>query len=154
MTMEHPGGCVIGDRPIDLHIHALEQMGVEFHEEDGLLSARAKNLHGARITLKFPSVGATENILLAAVKATGDTVITGAALEPEVIALCEFLTACGASIEESEVRNLSSMVAKIFTEPGIRFRRTGSWQERICLAVSAAAGVYCYIRHPGDRWKQ
>ena len=74
-------------------------MGVEFLEEDGLLSARAKNLHGARITLKFPSVGATENILLAAVKATGDTVITGAALEPEVIALCEFLTACGASIE-------------------------------------------------------
>ena len=74
VTMEHPGGCVIGDRPIDLHIHALEQMGVEFLEEDGLLSARAKNLHGARITLKFPSVGATENILLAAVKATGDTV--------------------------------------------------------------------------------
>lgn len=99
VTMEHPGGCVIGDRPIDLHIHALEQMGVEFLEEDGLLSARAKNLHGAQITLKFPSVGATENILLAAVKATGDTVITGAAREPEVIALCEFLTACGASIE-------------------------------------------------------
>ena len=99
VTMEHPGGCVIGDRPIDLHIHALEQMGVEFLEEDGLLSARAKNLHGAQITLKFPSVGATENILLAAVKATGDTVITGAAREPEVIALCEFLTACGAAIE-------------------------------------------------------
>lgn len=99
VTMEHPGGCVIGDRPIDLHIHALEQMGVEFLEEDGLLSAQAKNLHGAQITLKFPSVGATENILLAAVKATGDTVITGAAREPEVIALCEFLTACGASIE-------------------------------------------------------
>ena len=90
VTMEHPGGCVIGDRPIDLHIHALEQMGVEFLEEDGLLSARAKNLHGAQITLKFPSVGATENILLAAVKATGDTVITGAAREPEVIALCEW----------------------------------------------------------------
>ena len=93
VTMEHPGGCVIGDRPIDLHIHALEQMGVEFFEEDGLLSARAKNLHGAQITLKFPSVGATENILLAAVKATGDTVITGAARETEVIAICEFQTA-------------------------------------------------------------
>ncbi len=54
VTMEHPGGCVIGDRPIDLHIHALEQMGVEFREEDGLLSARAKKMHGAEITLKFP----------------------------------------------------------------------------------------------------
>ncbi len=99
VTMEHPGGCVIGERPIDLHIRALEQMGVEFAEEDGLLSARAKELHGAQITLDYPSVGATENILLAAVKASGDTVITGAAREPEVTALCEFLTACGADIE-------------------------------------------------------
>lgn len=101
VTMEHPGGCVIGERPIDLHIRALEQMGVEFAEEDGLLSARVKDeeMYGAQITLDFPSVGATENILLAAVKAAGDTVITGAAREPEVTALCEFLTACGAAIE-------------------------------------------------------
>lgn len=101
VTMEHPGGCVIGERPIDLHIRALEQMGVEFAEEDGLLSARVidEKMHGAQITLDFPSVGATENILLAAVKAYGDTVITGAAREPEVMALCEFLTACGAAME-------------------------------------------------------
>ena len=144
VTMEHPGGCVIGDRPIDLHIHALEQMGVEFLEETDFCPHGQKKLHGAQITLKFPSVGATENILLAAVKATGDTVITGAAREPEVIALCEFLTAWWALRSKGwEVRNLSSMAAEIFTEPGIQFRRTGSWQERICLAVSAAAGVYC-----------
>ena len=101
VTMEHPGGCVIGARPIDLHIRSLQQMGVEFREENGLLSARVKEetMHGAEITLDFPSVGATENILLAAVKASGDTVITGAAREPEVVTLCEFLTACGASIE-------------------------------------------------------
>lgn len=99
VTMEHPGGCVIGARPIDLHIKALEQMGVTFREEKGLLSACAQHLHGADIALEFPSVGATENILLAAVKAEGDTRITGAALEPEVTSLCEFLTACGAKIE-------------------------------------------------------
>ena len=101
VTMEHPGGCVIGERPIDLHIRALQQMGVEFREEEGLLSAQVKDgkMHGAEITLEFPSVGATENILLAAVKADGDTRILGAAREPEVTALCEFLTACGAQIE-------------------------------------------------------
>lgn len=101
VTMEHPGGCVIGERPIDLHIRALEQMGVEFREEDGLLSAqvRERELHGAEIVLDFPSVGATENILLAAVKASGDTRIIGAAREPEVTALCEYLKACGAGIE-------------------------------------------------------
>ena len=99
VTMEHPGGCVIGERPIDLHIRALEQMGAQFSEDEGMLSARAENLHGAGITLDFPSVGATENILLAAVNAEGDTRITGAAREPEVSTLCEFLTACGAVIE-------------------------------------------------------
>lgn len=101
VTMEHPGGCVIGERPIDLHIKALEQMGVEFREENGLLSAQVKDgiMHGAKIRLDFPSVGATENILLAAVRAVGDTRIIGAAREPEVTALCEFLVACGAEIE-------------------------------------------------------
>ena len=101
VTMEHPGGCVIGERPIDLHIRALEQMGVEFREENGLLSAQVRDegMHGAEITLDFPSVGVTENILLAAVKASGDTRILGAAREPEVTALCEFLISCGAGIE-------------------------------------------------------
>ncbi len=99
VTMEHPGGCVIGERPIDMHIRALEQMGAQFSEEEGMLSAWAENLHGAGITLDFPSVGATENILLAAVNAEGETRIIGAAREPEVSTLCEFLTACGAVIE-------------------------------------------------------
>lgn len=99
VTMEHPGGCVIGDRPIDLHLRALEQMGVEFEEKDGKLTGRAGDLHGAVIRLDFPSVGATENILLAAVLAKGDTEIVGAAKEPEITALCDFLSACGARIE-------------------------------------------------------
>lgn len=99
VTMEHPGGCVIGKRPIDLHLKALEKMGVVFSEEDGRLVGNVDRLRGAELRLSIPSVGATENILLAAVQAEGDTVITGAAREPEVEALCHYLTACGAEIE-------------------------------------------------------
>jgi len=99
VRMEYPGGCMIGDRPIDLHIRALEQMGVEFYEEQGLLCARAPELHGAEIELPLASVGATENILLAAVMAEGDTTIIGAAKEPEVTTLCKYLQKCGADIE-------------------------------------------------------
>jgi len=99
VVMEHPGGCVIGERPIDLHIAALEQMGVEFTERSGMLVGKAPMLHGTHIHLPFPSVGATENVILAAVAAQGDTVLEGAALEPEIWWLCRYLEACGADIE-------------------------------------------------------
>lgn len=99
VVMEYPGGCVIGERPIDLHLSALEQMGVEFTEKEGKLRAVADNLHGAEIHLAFPSVGATENVILAGVMAEGDTVLTGAAFEPEITALCRYLQNCGADIE-------------------------------------------------------
>lgn len=99
VVMEHPGGCVIGSRPIDLHIAALEQMGVEFREEAGMLKASADRLHGAEITLPKPSVGATENIILAGVMAEGNTILEGAAMEPEIAALCRYLEHCGACIE-------------------------------------------------------
>lgn len=98
VVMEYPGGCVIGERPIDLHIWALGQMGVEFTEGDGRLHAVTKGLHGADIHFPFPSVGATENVILAAVMAEGDTQVEGAAREPEVEALCCFLNQCGAEI--------------------------------------------------------
>ena len=99
VIMEYPGGCVIGERPIDLHISALQQMGVTFEEVRGKLRAHTNGLRGAEIVLPIASVGATENILLAAVAAEGDTIINGAAREPEVAALCRYLEACGAWIE-------------------------------------------------------
>lgn len=99
VVMEYPGGCVIGERPIDLHLWALSRMGVCFTEEEGRLKAVAPHLHGACIELPFPSVGATENILLAAVMAEGVTEVTGAAMEPEVEELCQYLRCCGADIE-------------------------------------------------------
>lgn len=106
VEMEYPGGCVIGERPIDLHLSALKQMGVIFTEEAGRLKAGTFGLHGARIRLPFPSVGATENIILAGVMAEGDTVVEGAALEPEILTLCRFLGECGADIEGSGTSRL------------------------------------------------
>lgn len=99
-VVSYPGGCSIGKRPIDLHLKALKEMGVvEKFSEDEKLICEATKLIGNRIYLNFPSVGATENIILAAVLATGTTVIYGAAMEPEIVALCEFLVAAGAKIE-------------------------------------------------------
>ncbi len=100
VVMEYPGGCVIGARPIDMHIRALEQMGAVFEIKDGLIHGQVKGrMHGADIFFPKVSVGATENVILAAVLAEGDTYIRGAAKEPEIVALCEFLTSCGAQIK-------------------------------------------------------
>ncbi len=94
-----PGGCPIGLRPIDLHIKALRQMGVTITEEYGYLKCECNKLRAADIHLDFPSVGATENIMLAAVKAEGTTVITNAAREPEIADLANFLNLMGARIK-------------------------------------------------------
>lgn len=97
--LSFPGGCELGARPIDLHLSALELMGMELSEQHGYLDCTAPaGLHGAKITLSFPSVGATENILLAAVTARGVTEIHNAAREPEIADLADFLTKCGAKI--------------------------------------------------------
>lgn len=95
-----PGGCDLGPRPIDMHVSALRKMGVTVKEEYGELDCRAeKGLHGAKIPLAFPSVGTTENIMLAAALAEGETVIVNAAREPEIADLAGFLNRCGAEIK-------------------------------------------------------
>lgn len=98
-VISSPGGCELGPRPIDLHLSALQKMGVEIVEEHGFLYCDAKNgLHGTEIHLSFPSVGATENIILAAATAKGLTVIHNAAREPEISDLADFLNSAGARI--------------------------------------------------------
>ena len=93
-----PGGDAIGSRGLDMHIDGLMRMGADVRSEHGYLVASAKRLHGASIYLDFPSVGATENILMAAVLADGTTVIDNAAREPEIVDLVEMLRAMGAHI--------------------------------------------------------
>lgn len=93
-----PGGCQLGKRPIDLHLSSLRTMGAEIEEEGSEIYCRAEKLHGAELSLPFPSVGATENIMLVACAAQGKTVIHGAAREPEIIALQDYLRSMGAEI--------------------------------------------------------
>ena len=94
-----PGGCELGNRPIDLHIKALRELGIEIKEENGFIEANADHIHSGDIHLSFPSVGATENIILAAVCLRGETTISNAAKEPEITDMCEFLNKMGAKIE-------------------------------------------------------
>ncbi|MBP5242367.1 MAG: UDP-N-acetylglucosamine 1-carboxyvinyltransferase [Clostridia bacterium] len=97
--ISYPGGCDIGLRPIDLHIFGLKQLGVRIEEKDGYVVCNAENIKGGNVHLDFPSVGATENIILAAVKAQGETVITNAAKEPEIKDLQDFLNGMGAKVK-------------------------------------------------------
>ncbi|CAK7028972.1 MAG: UDP-N-acetylglucosamine 1-carboxyvinyltransferase [Desulfovibrio sp.] len=93
-----PGGCAIGARPVDQHLKAMEKMGAVFDLEDGYIIGRCAELHGADVTFDMPTVGGTENVLMAAALAKGETVLRNAAREPEITDLANFLIACGAKI--------------------------------------------------------
>jgi len=94
-----PGGCAIGVRPVNIHLKGFEALGAQVSIEGGCAVAVAEKLRGARIILDFPSVGATENLMMAATLAEGRTVIDNAAQEPEIVDLAKFLNAIGAKIE-------------------------------------------------------
>lgn len=94
----YPGGCEIGLRPIDLHLKGLRELNVDIHEEAGFIYCDATNMKGAQIQLDLPSVGATENLMMASIVADGVTVIRNAAKEPEIVDLQNFLNKCGANI--------------------------------------------------------
>jgi UDP-N-acetylglucosamine 1-carboxyvinyltransferase len=109
-----PGGCAIGSRPVNLHIKGMEALGAKVELEHGFVIARAGKLKGARVYLDFPSVGATESVMMAASLAEGDTVIGNAAREPEIEDLANFLKKAGAKIEgagteEIRVQGVSSL---------------------------------------------
>ncbi len=98
VTITYPGGCTIGARPIDYHLNAFRKMNISLDEKDGQIYCTTAGIKGTDIFLEFPSVGATENTILAAVLASGRTRILNAAREPEIIELCKFLNTAGAEI--------------------------------------------------------
>ncbi len=98
-TFSYPGGCEIGARPIDLHLSAFRKLGINIEEKGGFIHCKCDKIIGTEIDLDFPSVGATENIILATVLAEGITTITNAAMEPEIEDLANFLNKMGAKIE-------------------------------------------------------
>jgi UDP-N-acetylglucosamine 1-carboxyvinyltransferase len=107
VRLAYPGGCDIGQRPIDLHLKGLQALGATFqHEAGGHLYGLASRLRGARIYLDYPSVGATENILMAATAAEGETVIVNAAQEPEIVDLAQCLMRMGAKIGGAGTRTI------------------------------------------------
>ena len=118
-TLGYPGGCCIGKRPIDLHEQVLSAMGAVFCEEEQFVEARCTKLEGCDLYLPYPSVGVTENILLAAAKASGLTRIFGAAKEPEIEELCYFLIKMGVRIEGVGSERLSIMGGSL--EPFIEY---------------------------------
>ena len=100
-TVSFPGGCALGPRPIDLHLEALSHLGADLDEQHGCLRCSVNGrFEGGTVSLAFPSVGATEQVLLAAATASGTTVLTGGAREPEILDLIDFLRAAGAHIRQ------------------------------------------------------
>lgn len=120
-----PGGCHLGPRPIDQHIKGFEALGAQVTNEQGAIYLRADELRGARIYLDVVSVGATINIMLAAVLAKGRTVIENAAKEPEIIDVATLLTNMGAKLRVLERISFVLMVWKVCMVASIRSYRIG-----------------------------
>ena len=97
-TVTYPGGCEIGLRPIDLHLSGLRALGVDVQEEGGVIHCEGAGMHAGEVHLDYPSVGATENVIMAAVCLEGTTTIHNAAREPEIVDLCRFIAAMGGKV--------------------------------------------------------
>lgn len=143
VCISYPGGCIIGKRPIDLHLQAFSKMGMEFTEEKQRLRAYAPQLCGSEITLPFPSVGATENIILAAVLAEGETRIRGAAKEPEICSLCEFLCCAGADIVWEDTGTIRIQGVKKLHSVSFRIPPDRIVTGTYLLGCMAAGGEVC-----------
>jgi UDP-N-acetylglucosamine 1-carboxyvinyltransferase len=131
-----PGGCAIGTRPIDIHLSNFEKLGAKISLEGGYVEAQTKGLKGTTLVLKFPSVGATENLMMAAVLSEGETIIENAALEPEIIDLGNFLIKMGA--------NISGLGSSIISIKGVKTLHEAEYEaigDRIEAATYIMAGL-------------
>ena len=146
-TLPLPGGCRIGPRPVDLHLEAMRRLGAEVRVEQGLVHAESRQLRGAIIHLasrRGPTVTGTCNAMMAAVGAAGETVLFGAAREPEVVALGRFLQACGVRIEGLGTSTLRIEGARLPLAPPLRYRliadriEAATW---LCAAVATGGSI-------------
>lgn len=135
-----PGGCQLGKRPIDLHLAALRQMGAEIEEDAGEICCRAEKLRGVEIVLPFPSVGATENIMLAACAASGETIIHNAAREPEIGALQDYLRSMGAEVSGAGSGSVSISGIRPNREAAARIIPDRIVASTLACACAAAGG--------------
>ncbi|MDF2587455.1 MAG: UDP-N-acetylglucosamine 1-carboxyvinyltransferase [Anaerocolumna sp.] len=125
VTISYPGGCTIGKRPINFHLEAFQEMNVSVEDDGNLIHCTTKRVKGSNIFFKMPSVGATENVILAAVLAEGKTHIYNAAREPEITELCKYLNAAGAKItgagkDEIVIDGVDYLHAVEYTNPSDR----------------------------------
>ena len=135
-----PGGCDIGSRPMDLHLKGLSALGFDVGLEHGFIDAKVREARGTRIYLDFPSVGATENIMMAAAGVPGTTIVENAAKEPEIVDLASFLSGAGATI-----RGAGTDVIRIEggrTLQGTRFSVIPDRIEAGTYMIAAAAAWY------------
>ena len=148
--ISYPGGCELGPRPIDLHLSGLRDLGADIREEGGILHCTASRLAGRELMLSLPSVGATENLMLAACGAEGPTVISNAAREPEIVDLQDFLNACGAEVSGAGSTSVTIRGGKPLH--GCEFR---CMPDRIVaatyLCACASAGGEVYLRGARER---
>jgi len=136
VRLAYPGGCVIGKRPVDAHLMALEELGAEVVEDSELLHIKCDKLAGAKFTMTEASVTATENTIMAAVLASGETVIRLAACEPHVQDLCDFLNSMGAKIDGIGTHKLKIKGVKKLK--GTKHRVTSDYLEAGTLVIAAA----------------
>ena len=143
--LSYPGGCELGPRPIDLHLSGLRDLGAEISEDGGMLHCRAAGRSGSDLLLSLPSVGATENLMLAACGAEGVTTISNAAREPEIVDLQNFLVTCGAEVEGAGSSTVTVRGGRQLH--GCTYRVI---PDRIvaatCLCAVASAGGSIYVR--------
>lgn len=145
-VISNPGGCNIGARPIDIHINGLKQMGAHIERLTDTIVIKAENLKPSRIKLEYPSVGATENLLLAAVSVEGKTVIENSAREPEIIDLQNYINSCGGCVSGAGTGTIEIYGGKRLT--GCRYRimpdriETGTY-----LIMGAACGGEIILKH-------